>query len=81
VCIVPDNFRDVAGIDVDVTATGRVKDGVLTADNISTKCPTKYEMQQQQKLGVQAAHAKSEGATLDLPEQPLPARSPVSLDN
>lgn len=81
VCIVPDNFRDVAGIDVDVTATGRVKDGVLTADSISTKCPTKYEMQQQQQLGVKAPHAPVGGATLDLPlEEPAPAKNPVSLD-
>lgn len=62
-CIVPDNFRDVAGIDVDVTATGRVQDGVLTADNIATKCPTKYEMQQQKGLGVKAPHAEVSGAT------------------
>lgn len=62
-CIVPDNFRDVAGIDVDVTATGRVKDGVLTADNIATKCPTKYEMQQQKQLGLKAPHAEVAGGS------------------
>jgi cytochrome c-type biogenesis protein CcmE len=76
VCVVPDNFRDVAGIDVDVSATGRIKDGVLTADNISTKCPTKYEMQQQQQLGVKAPHAEGQGTGFD-----VPVKSPVSLDD
>jgi cytochrome c-type biogenesis protein CcmE len=81
VCIVPDNFRDVAGIDVDVSATGRIAGGVLTADNISTKCPTKYEMEQQAKLGVKAPHAPGSASGLDLPGEPAPAKSPVSLDD
>jgi cytochrome c-type biogenesis protein CcmE len=80
VCIVPDNFRDVAGIDVDVTATGKMKGGVLTADNISTKCPTKYEMEQQAKLGVKAPHAASSGPGFALPGDPPPSKNPVSLD-
>lgn len=57
-CIVPDNFRDVAGMDVIVAARGKLEDGVLVADQISTKCPTKYEMQQQQQLGVETPHEK-----------------------
>jgi cytochrome c-type biogenesis protein CcmE len=80
-CIVPDNFRDVAGIDVDVTATGRVKDGVLTADNIATKCPTKYEMQQQSQLGMKAPHAAVSGVTpIPMLEAPASAPKGVSLD-
>jgi cytochrome c-type biogenesis protein CcmE len=59
-CIVPDNFRDLENIDVDVTATGRMKDGAFVADSIATKCPTKYEMEQQKKLGVEMPHGAVE---------------------
>lgn len=56
-CIVPDNFRDVAGMDVTVSARGRLANGMLAAEHISTKCPTKYEMQQRQKLGESTPHS------------------------
>jgi cytochrome c-type biogenesis protein CcmE len=82
VCIVPDNFRDVAGIDVDVTATGRMQGGVLVADNISTKCPTKYEMQQQQELGVQAPHGAPSDAAIDgLGLQPDEPKKTLGFDD
>lgn len=43
-CIVPDTFRDVKGVDVEVTAEGRMSpDGYLLATKIFAKCPSKYE--------------------------------------
>jgi cytochrome c-type biogenesis protein CcmE len=46
-CIVPDTFRDVKGVDVLVTAEGKLQsDGHLLASQIFAKCPSKYEMKQ-----------------------------------
>ena len=43
-CIVPDTFRDVPGMDVDVTAEGRLAEaGYFEARQIMAKCPSKYE--------------------------------------
>lgn len=50
-CIVPDTFRDVKGVEVEVMAEGRLAaDGHLEASKIFAKCPSKYEM----KEGAQA---------------------------
>jgi cytochrome c-type biogenesis protein CcmE len=44
-CVVPDTFRDVKGVEVEVTAEGRLAgDGHLQASKIFAKCPSKYEM-------------------------------------
>lgn len=56
-CIVPDTFRDVKGMPVEVTAEGQWVDGHLEASLISAKCPSKYEMQQRQLAGEEAPHA------------------------
>jgi cytochrome c-type biogenesis protein CcmE len=54
-CIVPDTFRDVKGVEVEVTAEGRMaEDGHLEASKIFAKCPSKYEM----KEGAQAMGAR-----------------------
>jgi cytochrome c-type biogenesis protein CcmE len=46
-CIVPDTFRDVKGVEVEVTAEGRLaEDGHLEATKIFAKCPSKYEMKE-----------------------------------
>lgn len=46
-CIVPDTFRDVKGVEVEVTAEGRLaEDGHLEASKIFAKCPSKYEMKE-----------------------------------
>jgi cytochrome c-type biogenesis protein CcmE len=46
-CIVPDQFRDVKGVEVEVTAEGRLTpDGQLDASKIFAKCPSKYEMRE-----------------------------------
>jgi cytochrome c-type biogenesis protein CcmE len=55
-CIVPDTFRDVKGMDVEVTAEGQLAGGFLQAKHIFAKCPSKYEMQQRQAAGEQAPH-------------------------
>jgi len=57
-CVVPDTFRDVKDVEVEVTAEGRFTSaGHLQADSIFAKCPSKYEMQQQANAGIQAPHA------------------------
>jgi cytochrome c-type biogenesis protein CcmE len=46
-CVVPDTFRDVKGVEVEVTAEGRLaEDGHLEASKIFAKCPSKYEMKE-----------------------------------
>jgi cytochrome c-type biogenesis protein CcmE len=46
-CVVPDTFRDVKGVEVEVTAEGRMSaDGHLEASKIMAKCPSKYEMKE-----------------------------------
>jgi cytochrome c-type biogenesis protein CcmE len=57
-CIIPDTFRDVKGMDVEVTAEGKLAAGGvhLEATQIFAKCPSKYEMQQRQAAGEAAPH-------------------------
>ena len=45
-CVVPDTFRDVEGLDVDVSVKGELCSGCHTfeAEEIMAKCPGKYEM-------------------------------------
>lgn len=63
-CIVPDTFRDVAGMDVQVTVEGSLGgDGNFEATQVLAKCPSKYEMKEREKSGEKAPH---------LAVQPLP---------
>lgn len=56
-CVVPDTFKDVPGIDVQVTAEGKLSpEGHFEATHIMAKCPSKYEMQQRAAQGEQAPH-------------------------
>lgn len=58
-CVVPDTFRDVPNMDVDVTATGKLaKDGHFQASQIMAKCPSKYDMKQMAASGKQMPHAQ-----------------------
>ena len=60
----PDTFRDVPGMDVAVTAEGKLTDdGRFEASQIMAKCPSKYEMQQRAEAGEQAPHAEVVPAT------------------
>jgi cytochrome c-type biogenesis protein CcmE len=45
-CIIPDTFRDVPGMDIEITAEGERCQGCheLEATQIVVKCPAKYEM-------------------------------------
>ena len=57
-CIVPDTFRDMPGMDVMVTAEGKLTGaGHFEASTIFAKCPSKYEMKELQKGGAKAPHA------------------------
>ena len=57
-CIVPDTFRDVAGMDVAVTVEGELRsDDSLEASQVLAKCPSKYEMKQKAANGEKAPHA------------------------
>lgn len=59
-CVVPDTFRDVPNINVEVTAEGKLasaEGGYLEASHIMAKCPSKYEMQQKKAAGEQAPHS------------------------
>lgn len=64
-CIVPDNFRDVPGMDVTVITEGKLAAaGHFEASTIMAQCPSKYEMQERSKKGERAPH-------LDAPEAAL----------
>lgn len=57
-CVVPDTFRDVPDMDVEVTAEGRLaEEGHFEATHIMAKCPSKYEMQERSAKGEAAPHA------------------------
>ena len=56
-CVVPDTFRDVAGVDVGVTVEGELQpDDTFEATSVLAKCPSKYEMQQRKQNGEQMPH-------------------------
>lgn len=56
-CIVPDTFKDVAGMDVGVTVEGELKaDESFEATSVLAKCPSKYEMKQRKDRGEQMPH-------------------------
>jgi cytochrome c-type biogenesis protein CcmE len=56
-CILPDTFRDVPGMDVEVTAEGALTPaGYLEATQIMAKCPSKYDMNQKAQQGEAAPH-------------------------
>ena len=64
-CIVPDTFRDMPGMDVMVTAEGKLNnEGYLEASTIFAKCPSKYEMKDMQKNGQKAPHLSQMAQTL-----------------
>lgn len=70
-CVVPDTFKDVPGIDVQVTAEGQLSpEGHFEATHIMAKCPSKYEMQQRAQNGEQAPHEMM-GTPPPLEEEPL----------
>jgi cytochrome c-type biogenesis protein CcmE len=65
-CVVPDTFKDVPGMDVQVTAEGKLNpDGHFDATNIMAKCPSKYEMQQRAKKGEAAPHVMGAAGPLE----------------
>ena len=65
-CVVPDTFRDMPGMDVEVTAEGRLAtDGkAFEATAIMAKCPSKYEMKQRAGGGELAPHAGQQASPL-----------------
>lgn len=65
-CVVPDTFRDMPGMDVAVTAEGKLSDnGQFEASHILAKCPSKYEMQERAKKGEAAPHAGTVPAAVE----------------
>jgi cytochrome c-type biogenesis protein CcmE len=65
-CVVPDTFRDMPGMDVEVTAEGKLAaDGKsFEATGIMAKCPSKYEMQQRSMAGEAAPHVGKQASPL-----------------
>ena len=57
-CIVPDTFRDVKGMEVEVTVHGRLAGDYIAANQIEAKCPSRYEMQQRQAAGEDKPHGE-----------------------
>jgi len=65
-CDVPDTFRDMPGMDVEVQAEGKMDaDGKsFVSDKIVAKCPSKYEMKQKSMAGELAPHAGQQASPL-----------------
>ena len=65
-CVVPDTFKDMPGMDVEVTAEGKLAADAksFTATSIIAKCPSKYEMKQRSMAGELAPHAGQQGSPL-----------------
>jgi cytochrome c-type biogenesis protein CcmE len=64
-CVVPDTFRDMPGMDVEVTVGGKLAEGgMFAADYIVAKCPSKYEMQQRAAGGEAAPHIGQQASPL-----------------
>lgn len=65
-CVVPDTFKDMPGMDVEVTAEGKLGPDatVFTATSIIAKCPSKYEMKQRSMAGELAPHAGQQASPL-----------------
>jgi cytochrome c-type biogenesis protein CcmE len=63
-CVVPDTFKDMPGMDVEVQAEGKLSDDGKTfvSSSIIAKCPSKYEMQQKSLAGELAPHAGKQAA-------------------
>lgn len=58
-CVIPDTFRDVPNVDVQVTAMGMLAaDGHFEAEQIMAKCPSKYDMKERAAKGEQAPHGQ-----------------------
>jgi cytochrome c-type biogenesis protein CcmE len=66
-CVVPDTFRDMPGMDVEVTAEGKLgaNGGAFEATSIMAKCPSKYEMQQKSMAGELAPHAGQQASPVE----------------
>jgi len=66
-CVVPDTFRDMPGMEVMVTAGGKLApDGKsFDATDIMAKCPSKYEMQQRSMAGEAAPHVGKQASPID----------------
>ncbi len=72
-CVVPDTFRDMPGMDVAVTAEGKLaEDGHFQASHIMAKCPSKYEMKEKAARGEQAPHASTIPAAGTMPAAKKP---------
>ena len=65
-CDVPDTFRDMPGMDVEVQSEGKMDaDGKTSiSDKIVAKCPSKYEMKQKSMAGELAPHAGPQASPL-----------------
>jgi len=56
-CVVPDTFRDVPNVNVEVTVEGKLqKDDSFEATQVIAKCPSKYEMQDKAAKGEKMPH-------------------------
>jgi len=65
-CVVPDTFKDMPGMDVEVQAEGKLSDDgkAFVSTNIVAKCPSKYEMKQKSMAGELAPHAGQQASPL-----------------
>jgi cytochrome c-type biogenesis protein CcmE len=65
-CVIPDTFKDMPGMEVEVQAEGKLAaDGkTFISTAIIAKCPSKYEMQQKSMQGELAPHAGKQASPI-----------------
>jgi cytochrome c-type biogenesis protein CcmE len=81
-CVIPDTFRDVPNMDVEVTVEGKLAaDGSFEASTVMAKCPSKYDMQQKASRGEAAPHGTTDGAMPGAPAAPGAPKPGGSLNN
>lgn len=67
-CVVPDTFRDVPNVDVEVTVGGKLRpNGQFDATEVMAKCPSRYDMDKQAASGVKIPHARTGSAPMPPP--------------
>jgi cytochrome c-type biogenesis protein CcmE len=74
-CVVPDTFKDVPGMNLEVTVEGKLEaDNSFTATSVIAKCPSKYEQQEMKERGIVKPHGPMSSAASESDSEQQAAR-------
>ena len=67
-CVVPDTFRDVPNVDVEVTVAGELRpNGQFDATEVLAKCPSRYDMDKRAVRGEKMPYVRTAFPTTLVP--------------